>query len=333
VAHGLFVFDELEVMINKSEMVSLNEVSKWQLHDTKPTIRLVFLCNDSVMNKLSAIIPLSKVVRLEYPSPKSLFVKCLDIAEREHIDLSDTDVATLKLMIQQMKEPRMIINSLNLIGIADSQKDNTLEMYSIYRLMIEPNEPLDKKLRYFMCDSGTIPIIVQENYIDSDLDLHGMCELADSMSLGDVYHKAIFVNNDPIQMHIYACLSSVFPFFTNLKNQPFYESPRFGSMWTRMSAMYQKRKYWSRFDEHCHDPYINTCADLAHMNDLYKHFFVHDKERFLTFLHTYRLDNDDIAFDLYNAYNVSAKISTKKSFVTTVSKLRKCSYSKSDCTT
>lgn len=330
VTHGVFVFDELEVMINKSEMVSLNDVAKWKAQDTKPTIRIVFLCNDSVMNKLSVIIPMSRVIRMEYPTPKSLFAKCMDVMDREGID---SDLATLKKMIHEIKEPRMIINSLNLVGIADSHKDNTLEMYSIYRLMLTPDEPLDKKLRYFSCESGTIPIIIQENYIDTSLNLRGLCELSDSMSVGDVYHKAIFVNNDPVQMHIYACLSSVFhPWFETsaLKNQPFYESPRFGSMWTRMSAMYQKRKYWSRFDEHCHDPYINTCADLVHMNDVYKHLFAHDKTNFLQFLNYYRLDNVDIAFDLYNAYNVSSKVATKKSFVTAVNKLRKEPQSSSD---
>lgn len=332
VTHGIFVFDELECMINKSEIVSLNDVSKWVVNNTKPSIRIVLICNDSVMNKLSVIIPLSHVIRMEYPIPNTLFRKCMDIAEYESIYLSEKDILTLKTMIANMKEPRMIINSLNLVGIADSHKDNTLDMYSIYRLMLMPNEPLDKKLRYFTCESGTIPIIIQENYIDTDLDLNSICKIADSMSVGDVYHKAIFVNNDPVQMHIYACLSSVFHYLFDshsLKEKTFYDSPRFGSLWTRMSAMYQKKKYWARFDEHCHDPYINTYSDLVHMNDIYKHIFLHDKPKFLQFLNYYRLDNVETAFDLYNAYNVSTKIATKKSFVTAVNKLRK-DHSSSD---
>lgn len=331
VHNGLFVFDELET-IQKSENVSLNDVSKWQVHETKPVIRIVFLCNETMLNKLTPIMPMSHLVRLEYPPAKTLFAKCLEILDQEKIELSESELIRLKGMIAETKEPRMIFNSLNLVGIADSHKDSTLDMYSIYRLMLQPHVDLDTKFRYFSCESGTIPIIMQENYIDSPSSLRSQCAIADSMSEGDVYHKAIFVNNDPMQMNIYACLSSVFhPMFErDITKEPFFASPRFGSMWTRMSAMYQKRKYWSRFDEHCHDPYINTTVCIANMNDIYKHLFANDHTKFVHFLRDYRLDDVDLAFDLYNAYNVSSKVATKKSFITNIQKVKKNHDSSSD---
>jgi hypothetical protein len=324
--NGLFVFDELETMLHKCETISLTDISKWQINETKPVIRMVFICNDSMFNKLSAIVPLSLIVRLEYPSPKSIFSKCVDIMDKEHIETTDQDVVRLKSMIVEMKEPRMIFNSLNLIGIADNHKDITLDMYSIYRTILRSDVDIDKKMRYFSCESGTIPIIVQENYIDANLNLSDMCDVSESMSLGDVYHKAIFVNNDPIQMNIYACLSSMFHYLLepDAHNRPFFVSPRFGSMWTRMSAMYQKRKYWSRFDEYCHDPSINGCTNVTFMNDIYKHLFTNNKSQFMEFLNYYQLKaNVDTAFDLYNSYNVSPKTTTKKSFVTALTKLNK----------
>lgn len=319
--HGVFVFDELETVINKSENISLTDISKWQVNETLPVVRMVFICNDTYLNKLVCITSISEVVLLEYPQPKALFSRCITILDEEKIQ--NTDLVKLKEVVADMKEPRMIFNSLSLIGIADSKKDSHVDMYGIYRMMLQKDTDLDKKLRYFTCESGTIPIILQENYIDSDLTPVQMCDLSDRMSLGDVYHKAIFVNNDPVQMSIYACLSGIYYGFDKAETQRFYSSPRFGSMWTRMSAMYQKRKYWSRFDEHCKDPYINSIVNIGHMNDVYKCLFVTNKSAFLHFVKHYSLNNMDTAFDLYNAYNVSAKTVTKKSFVTAFTKLMK----------
>lgn len=322
IVHGVFVFDELETVINKSDNISLTDISKWQLNESSPVIRMIFICNDTYLNKLTCISAISEVVFLEYPQPKALFSRCLEILDAENIE--DTDLIKLKQTIADMKEPRMIFNSLSLIGIVDSKKDSYVDMYGIYRMMLQKDTDLDKKLRYFTCESGTIPIIMQENYIDSDLTPEQMCDLSDRMSMGDVYHKAIFVNNDPVQMSIYACLSSIYYGFHKAEQQRFYTNPRFGSMWTRMSAMYQKRKYWSRFDEHCKDPYINTTVNVGNMNDIYKCLFTNDKNAFLEFVKEYSLNNVDTAFDLYNAYNVSAKTVTKKSFVTAFAKLLKC---------
>lgn len=321
VVHGVFVFDELETVINKSDNISVNDISKWQVNEVTPVIRMIFICNDTYLNKLTGISSISEVVLLEYPQPKALFSRCLEILDSENIQ--DIDLVKLKETIADMKEPRMIFNSLLLIGIVDSKKDSYVDMYGIYRMMLQKDTDLDKKLRYFICEPGTIPIIMQENYIDSDLTPEQMCDLSDRLSMGDVYHKAIFVNNDPVQMSIYACLSTIYYGFDKAEQQKFYTNPRFGSMWTRMSAMYQKRKYWSRFDDHCRDPYINTNVNVGHMNDIYKHLFTNDKKSFLEFVNHYSLDNVDTAFDLYNAYNVSTKTVTKKSFVTAFTKLKK----------
>ena len=315
--HGVFVFDELETVINKSDNISLTDISKWQVNETRPVIPMIFICNDTYLNKLACISGISEVVLLEYPRPKALFSRCLTILEHERID---ADLTQLKATIAEMKEPRMIFNSLSLIGVVESKKDSYVDMYGIYRMMLQTDTDIDKKLRYFTCESGTIPIIMQENYLDSDLTPEQLCELSDRMSMGDVYHKAIFVNNDPVQMSIYACLSSVYHGFNKPEKQRFYSNPRFGSMWTRMSAMYQKRKYWSRFDEHCKDPYINSVVNVGHMNDIYKCLFTNHKQSFLDFVNHYSLDNVDTSFDLYNAYNVSAKTVTKKSFITAFSK-------------
>jgi len=319
VEHGIFVFDEMEHLVTKSESVSITDISKWD--SGEKSIRIVFICNSVVANKLVALRPTSKVITLEYPSPETLFTKCRDIMEQERIEHDPR----LKQHIENIKEPRMIFNTLHMISISDCHKETELDMYDIYRLLLRPDEPLDKKFRYFMCDSGTLPIIFQENYIDAlvDTDIHVMCEISNSMSMGDMYHKAIFVNSDSLQMSVYACLSSVFDNLSRVKGLEqckWYTTPRFGTMWTRWSALYQKRKYWQRFDETVKNPIVNL-QHKGHINDLYKHMYYNDKTEFVKFIMYYNL-NIETAFDLFNSYSVMAtKPTTKKSFVTSVAKL------------
>lgn len=319
VKHGIFVFDEMEHLVTKSENVSITDISKWD--SGEKSIRIVFICNSVVANKLVALRQTCQVIILEYPSPKTLFTKCVYIMEKERIEYD----SGLIHHIEHIKEPRMIFNTLNMISISDCHKENALDMYDIYRLLLRPDESLDKKFRYFMCDSGTLPIIFQENYIDAlpDTNIDVMCEISNSMSMGDLYHKAIFVNSDSLQMSVYACLSSVFDKLSRVKDIhscKWYTKPRFGTMWTRWSALYQKRKYWQRFDEMVKNPLVNI-QHSGNINDMYKHFYYNDKTEFLKFVKYYNL-NTETAFDLFNSYSVMAtKPTTKKSFVTSVAKL------------
>lgn len=334
---GVFVFDEMESFVNKSDNISICEISKWQVDETKPVIRIIFIANSTYRNKLAAIAAISQTVYLEYPNPKQLFSKCLEIIEKEKIDTTDDDILRLKHTISSLKEPRMIFNSLNMIACADARKDEHLDMYDIYRLLLDSDESLDKKMRYFQCESGTIPIIMQENYIGAHLDItiDDMCDISDSMSNADIYHKQIFVNNDFTQMSMYACLSSIFcPLMniTDVKTHRVYKSPTFGQIWTKVSASYQKRKYWLRFDESVSNPQINLNhnSSVSYMNDMYKHLLSfgepQDVSDFVTFYNIDAKSRRDFAFDLYNSFNVNqngvdAKTMTKKAFMTHVNKL------------
>lgn len=334
---GVFVFDEMESFVTKSENISICEISKWQVDETRPVIRIIFIANSTYRNKLSAIAAISQTIHLEYPTTKQLFSRCLDIIDKENIETTDDDMVKLKHIIQSLKEPRMVFNSLNMIACADSRKDEHLDMYDIYRLTLDPNESLCSKMRFFQCESGTIPIIMQENYICAHLDvsINDMCDISDSMSKADIYHKQIFVNNDCTQMDIYACLSSVFYPLTrvdNLKTHPMYKAPTFGQIWTKVSASYQKRKYWLRFDESFSNPKINlnNHSSISYMNDMYKFLLAsgqqEDLQEFVTFYNIDAKSRREFAFDLYNSYNVNqtsvdAKTMTKKAFMTHVNKL------------
>ena len=326
--NGIFVLDDLETLLNKSDNVSMADIAKWS---DRTTIRVVYLCNSVYENKITAIASMCKVVRLEYPPTRTMFARCLQIADSEQLMLSETDMKQLKELIESQRDPRMILNSLHMISVVHGvQKDADMDIYDTYRLMLDNHTPLDKKMRHFATDAGTIPIIFQENYIDYApfLEKDTLKRVSDSMSLADVYHKQTFPCTD-VSTDTYCALSTLFPEYyqdAGIKDSKVYKFPQFGLIWTKQSAMYQKRKYWNRFDEHLCDPRILTEHSRSAMNDMFKQLLKEYKEkqgteRILAFLDFYRLKDPahaETAYDLYISYNVNPteKQMTKKAFVT-----------------
>lgn len=338
--NGILVLDDIETLLNKSDNVSMTEIAKWATtvnteHRQQKTVRVVYMCNSVYENKITAIAAACKVVKLDYPPTRAMFARCLQIAEAEKLTLTDTDMKNLKQLIESQRDPRMVLNSLHMIGVVyDVQKDINMDIYDTYRLMLENDAPLDMKFRHFATDAGTIPIIFQENYIDYApfLEKDTLKRVSDSMSLADVYHKQTFPCTD-LSTDTYCALSTLFPEYyqdTGIKDSKVYKFPQFGLIWTKQSAMYQKRKYWSRFDEHMCDPRILTQNCRGAMNDMFKHLLKdyiakkddpEIKSRLIDFLEYYRLNHPnqaELAYDLYISYNLnlSDKQLTKKAFVT-----------------
>lgn len=334
--NGIMIIDDMETLVNKSDSASMSELAKWTLEEN--TIKVIYVTNSVYINKMSAISTVCKTVHLEYPTTSVLFTHCLDIVEREGIDLSDTQLIRLKQMIASQREPRSVINNLCMIDVVyNSSKDIHMDIYDTYRMLLDKDVSLDKKLRYFAVDSGTIPIIFQENYVDFSHSLSetDLVNISRSMSVADVYHKKMFTSCSTLCVDTYGCLSCIFPMLythPDVKNDKVYKSPRFGLIWTKQSAMYQKKKYWYRFQEHYTQPITNDC--MGFMNDVYKKLTTDymktkgdpQREALLSFLKSYgiRVDkqqiqtNAELAFDLYNSYNVQTDVKsvTKKAFVT-----------------
>lgn len=328
--HGIIVLDDLDTLINKSDSVSMSELAKWAMEEH--SVHVIYVTNSIYINKLTAISSVCTTIHIEYPTTSTLFTKCLAIAESESIVLSDTNLLQLKQMINANKDPRVVINGLSLLDVVHgSTKDIHMDIYNTYRLLLDADTDLDTKLRYFSVDSGTIPIIFHENYVDfvHSLSDEIMANISDSMSIADMYHKNMFTSTSTLCVETYGCLSSVFPsLYTHpdIKKDKVYKSPRFGLIWTKQSAMYQKSKYWSRFQEHYTCPI--THDNIGYMNDIYKHMIKDytskkteaKKERIRSFLNLYDIrtaQHAELAFDMYNSYNVQleSKTITKKSFI------------------
>ena len=329
--NGLFVLDDLETLLNKSDNVSMSDIAKWGQQPS--CIRVVYVCNSVYENKITAIASACKVVRLEYPPTRTMFARCLEIAEAEKLSLSDETLKNLKYMIETQRDPRMVFNSLHMIDVVcKTKKDLHMDIYDPYRLMLDNETPISTKMRYFATDAGTIPIIFQENYIDYApfVNKETLKRVSDSMSLADVYHKQTFPCTE-LSTETYCALSTLFPEYYEdggVKDSKVYKFPQFGLIWTKQSAMYQKRKYWNRFDEHMRDPKILMEKCRGTLNDMFKHLIKNyvqnnkepgeSKDKLLEFLDFYNLKEAELAYDLYISYNVNCteKQLTKKAFVT-----------------
>jgi adenylate kinase family enzyme len=340
--NGILVIDDLETLLSKSDSASMVEIAKWAFDEK--AIDVIYVSNSVYVNKLNAIVSVCKRIHIDYPSISTLYSKCLNIAKIESIPMCETKMTKLKEFITLYREPRKIINSICMIELVynyNSTYDIHMDIYDTYRTLLDSDSSLDKKLRYLSVDSGTIPIIFQENYVDfaKSISEEELVNISNSMSLADVYHKKMFASCSSLCVETYGCLSCVFPtLYThpNIKKNKIYNSPRFGLIWTKQSAMYQKKKYSTRFQEHYSQPITDECVGF--MNDIYKQLItdyvsnitgsgsktlLHSKAKtnLTSFLQFYSINDatshTELAFDLYNSYNVNTdtKSITKKAFI------------------
>lgn len=236
----IFIMDELE-SASTSDM-GISNYSKWiDVKKRKSAIPFVFIINSTYISKLNDLKQHCIQFELKYPSTKNIFSKCINICEDEEIDI---DLPNLKKYIAfHENDYRTILNGLKCIEIT-TKKDADLSMYGIYNFIANDNL-LDDKLRYFCCEKGTIPIIVQENYIDWNLSNKDNLNVCETMSEADVYHQNSFYssNNYNISSDVYGVLSSIKPLNISIDNNVKHTNVKFGTIWTKQSSLYQKRKY------------------------------------------------------------------------------------------
>lgn len=249
----IMVLDELEF----NDMFCISNVIKWIDKQSliNKYIPIVFIIQSSFLNKINELKTHCLSIELKFPSSKSIFQKCLSICDDQGIDI---DLNKLKQSIEFFnRDIRYIINNLREINII-SRIDKHYDIYQSYRELNNPMYDFTSKQIIFQNDLGTIPILVQENYIDWSVSKTDMIKIVDLMSEGDVFHKSLFPHfSNSTHIGIYSCLSSIYPLF--IRNQYISdESIRFGSIWTKQSSMYQKRKYIQQFNMICNVFKINT---------------------------------------------------------------------------
>ena len=311
----ILLLDDFEMILNKGECLSIADLNKSFIQES--SMKVIILINEVYLSKLSLISNCIRIVSLRLPDQKQIFRKCLFILQSEDIDHSDADLIILKDFIAKKEcDVRSIFDSLRMYKeVSQDKVIKDVDMYTAYNICTDPNTCITNKCIYFSSDSGTIPIICQENYIDNITCLKTLRKISNNFSLGDVYHKASFTYNYNMCTDVYGTLSC-FHLFDN--KHLLKEKPRFGLIWTKQSAMYQKRKYINEYAMHERSPFVNI-TKLFYMSMNIKQI-TQDKSNECVLLRSTNIENQ---FNLYNAFNNEEKNIKHLSKKTFISHLKK----------
>lgn len=316
--NGVFIIDDVESMFQKNESVSVSFLSEL-LFNPIVNIKIIIIIHQVYYSKLHSIINNCIAVQLEYPDPKTLFVRCIDILDQEKTTYTDEHLLKIKKVIAQYNcEPRSVIDALS----GNMYMDNILEckridvdIYDAYRKIVSPTVPLHQKYIAFTIDTGTIPILLQENYID--MNIPDVRNIVNCMSLADIFHKQIFTSiSGDFNRFIYFILSSAFHSLYSICNtsSTYYTKPRFGLIWTKQSAMYSKRKY---INNACSDikfkPFVSNNMTMLRVNNLMKHSI--KRQTMKTFVTDYNIQSADTAFQLYNSFTLYDQVYKEKAMI------------------
>lgn len=224
---SILIMDEMEIL-DHGEYMGISDIQLWlkENHTTKKNIRIIFIVLSLHEKKMKDFSKWCKIIHFDYPTKDEWLCRC---SNDFLIDL-------------YQNQPRTILNHLenNIESLCDKEYD----MYESYEHMFKSDISLSDKLRVFYNESGTIPIILQENYIDWKLSNFCKIMFSDAMSLADIFHKQMFNNsNSDLQLEMYCCMSTLLPIACTRKQKFVRKKPRFGLMWTKQSAMFQKKKY------------------------------------------------------------------------------------------
>ena len=328
--NGIFIIDDLETSLQRSDNITI--VDLVNMISTQD-IRIVFIANSLYINKMTSLCNACGCVQVNYPSFDVLLHHCYTILKKENIHINQVECDNLKTIIKNENcEPRCVINTLHLLSCnpdTTSNRDRDIDIYMAFDTIIDTSTNLKQKLNAFLVDTGTIPILFQENYINFKNTRFEQLKMAESMSIADILHKQLF-------NHTSLCATETYGLFSTIFGEIIADSkkPVFGLLWTKLSAMYQKRKYMKNIEIELMMGKLNNNV-MYDMNDVYKHLFnnwatkVKNKRKiditlrddklvkyfydFMTFYNIYQ--NTILNYDLINVVNFNkGKDFTKKTY-------------------
>lgn len=231
----VLVIDAIE-SFSKGESSGINEVVSWLIKNEPNDTKLVLIVELTNSNRLSDLAKKCEFVDFVYPRTDTLFAKCKEIVNIEQLDVSDEDVTRVILTFHN--DPRSVFEGISSPCLA-CEKQQQHDMYTIFAKLVSDID-VSRKIGYFACEPCVVPVIFQENYIDWNLGRALERDASHRMAMGDIFHKQMFLSNNSTTVcnEMYACVSSVF----NARVRPGAKF-RFGSVWTKQSAMFQKKRY------------------------------------------------------------------------------------------
>ena len=315
---GLFVMDDFELFFTNSDSVNVNELFK--IFSMEGFImRLIIVIDSLHLSKLVKLLPDTPLITFCRPSKATLLAKCRTIMNKEGIPY---DICRLDAFITANKcDVRYVLNALQLYNATDCV--STLErisLYDAYRQCIDPTIALHQRIRVFGVDSGSIPIICHENYLDFSPTLSDVKYISNSMAWGDIFHKNTFSTATDINNGVYACLSTIATSSICKKQSSGFINPKFGLIWTKQAAKYQKLKYLREFlNERESSPMIDVYE--LYVNHAYLKLKVNTDTFVAPLMEAFQTTNVTHLHNLYNGFSYAKPTLTKKAFVTKVRRL------------
>jgi len=304
---SLFLIDDFEFFFNNVESIHVKDLLSVLYNEN---IQCVFVINDIYAAKLISALAKRKFehIILTRPHQNVLLVFCEFICKSEkikyqikvlekHIILNDCDV-------------RYVVNTL-----PHHMHFNTLPvfrevgMYEAFQNVVGSNLSLSDRLLFFQLEPGTIPLIAHENVMDIELSYTQTLSVLHNMSLADCYHKKTFPHLNQTESDTYAVLSSI------CLNQfkPKIQNPRFGLIWTKQAAKYQKKKYLNAFITNTHSG-PSSYVELSYLFYILNHSVYNNNALISTFIKSLNTDITNM-FNLYNGYTLrNQKHLSKKVF-------------------
>tara|TARA_Y100000816_G_C26091584_1_gene576940 strand:+ start:226 stop:1512 length:1287 start_codon:yes stop_codon:yes gene_type:complete len=259
----VLIMDDMDIMAN-GEIIPMHEISKW-LKKNNNTIKIIFIINDVYLKKMKDIMKLCDKINYTYPS----FDDYLKYISNKKYKYPKQKIKNIVYFFNF--EPRSILNSIkNNIKTEFLQKiDRDYDMYDSYHKLFSPISLSDKFI-IFQKECGTLPIILQENYIDMKISNVSHAYISNQMALGDIFHKHSFSMNNNITNDVYGVFSflSTVCYLNNHEKKAHAlvckSKPRFGLLWTKQSAMYQKKKFINNIQNNCKS---HPCIDIEILYD------------------------------------------------------------------
>lgn len=236
----LLIIDDLESFFLHAEAVTPKQLI---MHICAYELKTVLIINELHKTKLITLLTKQPydIVQLDRPSVSSLLAKCQAICTAERLVHDDSTLR--QYIVANNCNYRYIVNGLkHYKTLSCVSKFHQIGMYDAYVHAVK-SETLEDRLKYFQLEPGTVPIIAHENIFDMKLSLPSLCNVLENMSLADVYHKQFFPYSEELHNNTYGVLSTI---FLSL-HKPVMKKPRFGIIWTKQAAKFQKRKYLCDF--------------------------------------------------------------------------------------
>ena len=238
----VLIMDEMDMIIS-GEHMGLSEIKNWvkNNNENKNSIRIVFIILSIYLNKLSDLFKLCDIAEMVYPSSVDFTKKCKSINKK----VTKKDLS--RILDVCKNEPRSVFCAVKSnITCFTNETDKEYNMYDTYSYAINCKHDLQERYRLFYNECGTIPIIIQENYLDWNVSYETKHRICEYMAVADIFHKEAFSVYNEHNVDMYATMSVLLPSVIAYKDNPTFcpkKDPRFGLVWTKQSAMFQKRKY------------------------------------------------------------------------------------------